>query len=92
YSTYSAGRSYDSNTYVIYEGIYFEGTLQKPQKPNSSTAKLADGWYYNIVFMSVWKKYGDPYQTGAYSYTFQLFRLSAGKVVETKDYTINGQV
>ncbi|KUY20922.1 Uncharacterised protein [Elizabethkingia miricola] len=92
YSTYSAGRSYDSNTYVIYEGIYFEGTLQKPQKPNSSTAKLADGWYYNIVFMSVWKKYGDPYQTGAYTYTFQLFRLSAGKVVETKDYTINGQV
>lgn len=92
YSTYSAGRSYDSNTYVIYEGIYFEGTLQKPQKPNGSIAKLADGWYYNIVFLSVWKKYGDPYQTGAYSYTFQLFRLSAGKVVETKDYTINGQV
>lgn len=92
YSTYSAGRSYDSNTYVIYEGVYFEGTLQKPQKPNGSIAKLADGWYYNIVFLSVWKKYGDPYQTGAYSYTFQLFRLSAGKVVETKDYTINGQV
>ncbi|WGL71030.1 phage tail protein [Elizabethkingia anophelis] len=92
YSTYSAGRSYDSNTYVIYEGIYFEGTLQKPQKPNGSIAKLADGWYYNIVFLSVWKKYGDPYQTGAYAYTFQLFRLSAGKVVETKDYTINGQV
>ncbi|MEN5132651.1 phage tail protein [Elizabethkingia anophelis] len=92
YSTYSAGRSYDSNTYVIYEGVYFEGTLQKPQKPNGSIAKLADGWYYNIVFLSVWKKYGDPYQTGAYAYTFQLFRLSAGKVVETKDYTINGQV
>ncbi|QGN24594.1 hypothetical protein GJV56_18725 [Elizabethkingia anophelis] len=92
YSTYSAGRSYDSNTYVIYEGIYFEGTLQKPQKPNNSTPKLADGWYYNIVFLSVWKQWDNPNMTGQYSYPFQLFRLSAGKVVETKDYTINGQV
>ncbi|HCD9234506.1 TPA: hypothetical protein NEG48_001488 [Elizabethkingia anophelis] len=92
YSTYSAGRSYDSNTYVIYEGIYFEGTLQKPQKPNNSTPKLADGWYYNIVFLSVWKQWDNPNMTGQYSYPFQLYRLSAGKVVETKEYVISGQV
>ncbi|WP_407489150.1 phage tail protein [Elizabethkingia anophelis] len=92
YSQYSAGTSYDSNTYKKYEGIYYKGTLQKPQKPNDYTEKLADGWYYYTVSTHVWKQRGNPNMNGRYEYAFTLFRLSQGQLVETLNYELSGIV
>ncbi|MDV3793318.1 hypothetical protein CMU23_01385 [Elizabethkingia anophelis] len=92
YSQYSAGTSYDSNTYKKYEGIYYKGTLQKPQKPNDYTEKLADGWYYYTVSTNVWKQRGNPNMNGRYEYAFTLFRLSQGQLVETLNYELSGIV
>ncbi|WP_407483735.1 hypothetical protein [Elizabethkingia anophelis] len=92
YSQYSAGTSYDSNTYKKYEGIYYSGTLQKPQKPNDYTEKLADGWYYYTVSTHVWKQRGNPNMNGRYEYAFTLFRLSQGQLVETLNYELSGIV
>ncbi|HAY3505722.1 TPA: hypothetical protein JRX33_000135 [Elizabethkingia anophelis] len=92
YSQYSAGTSYDSNTYKKYEGIYYKGTLQKPQKPNDYTEKLADGWYYYTVSTHVWKQRGNPNMNGRYEYAFTLFRLSNGQLVETLNYELSGIV
>ncbi|BBQ09236.1 phage tail protein [Elizabethkingia anophelis] len=92
YSQYSAGTSYDSNTYKKYEGLYYSGTLQKPQKPNDYTEKLADGWYYYTVSTHVWKQRGNPNMNGRYEYAFTLFRLSQGQLVETLNYELSGIV
>ncbi|NAW52178.1 hypothetical protein GNY06_12600 [Elizabethkingia argentiflava] len=93
YSRYRAGRSYDSNTYVEFENLYFKGEIVKPSKPNHYMELLPDGWYYSSINISVYKDTRNPDEYEIpYQFDVDVIRLQKGIQVESKSYTYSSKV